>query len=83
MLDRIIDKALERAAPIIAAAVVDKLVDRLPQILDVVSDHMAADLPYLARVNQAVQSTVAGIPSTGEQVAREIIKNLPFGLGRR
>lgn len=79
MLTRLIAGALTLAAPVIAAAVVDKLVERLPEIADVLADR----LPDFSNLDDQIQEALANLPNIGEQVVQEIKKSLPFGLGRQ
>ena len=78
MLTRLIAGALTLAAPVIAAAVVDKLVERLPEIADALADR----LPDFGNLDDQLQQALASLPNIGEQVVRELRKSLPFGLGR-
>lgn len=83
MLTRMIAAAVALAAPAIAAAVVDKLVDRMPEIVDAIADRVLEGLPDFSGLDEQLGAALASVPTIGEQVVRELRKSLPFGLGGR
>lgn len=75
MLDKLINK--------LAAAVVDRLVERLPEITHTIADRLQEELPDFSQLDEQVGAALADLPNLPERIVRELLKNLPFGLGGR
>jgi len=71
----VVEGAVKLAAPLIAAAVVDRLVERLPDIVDTITERVVAGITDIPN------SALGALPNLAETVAKEILRNLPFGLG--
>jgi hypothetical protein len=77
MFSKAVTGVVSLAAPIIAAAVVDRLLERLPDIIDGLADRIVADLTAAPGV------ALNNLPDLAERIAKDVLRNLPFSFGSR
>ena len=68
---RLVTKLASVVAPIFAAAVVDRLMRHLPEIVDAIADRVVAGIVNLPA--QSIDGVVGLLPDAAERIARTIL----------